>query len=405
MVFEGDFVGGVITGETNAEDRRRTPTSSRSRRSTDREPAVLAAATSPSLLDDTRRQGADRVPGLAGGGRDLGGRGRVHLAEQAGRRRRPTPTTCHARAAQALIAAGDNVRFDMSDLAHGVRRHDRPGQVEDPAGLPPEPRRRRRHGPGAGEAAAQGLRRTEATPACTVASTAGRHARRQRGSRGGAAAVPRARARAARRARRLPDRLLGRPQLLRRQRHQLRRPRQLPGDVHGRRHPHRDQEQPDLGGGRADRRHRARPDLRGAHRAGRAGARRSSCASSCRWRSRSWRPASSSGWSTNRTPRSGVANARSARVARRVRRAGRASRGARPSRTRRRSNRRRTAPCETAGTGRRRATPRCSAWSAIPPEAVPADAVHGGRAHGADGGGHRHRLAGLHAGRRRRARA
>ena len=91
-----------------------------------------------------RRQGADRVPGDARGGRGLGWPRRLHLAEQERRRvglhRRRDPT----RRAGVDRRRRQRALRHVRPAAHGVRRDDRPGHLGDPHRLPAGPRRRRR---------------------------------------------------------------------------------------------------------------------------------------------------------------------------------------------------------------------------------------------------------------------
>ena len=83
IVFEGNFVGGVITGETEGEGRDRTRTSSTSRRSTARRPRSMGGGDIAVLLKDTEGgKELHQVPGDARGGGGLGRAGRLHLAEQ-----------------------------------------------------------------------------------------------------------------------------------------------------------------------------------------------------------------------------------------------------------------------------------------------------------------------------------
>ena len=269
MIFEGDFVGGVITGETKAKvgtdaDFFDFPSIDGS------PPAVLGGGDIAVLLDDTPGgRGADQVPGDARGGRDLGGRGRLHLAEQEGRRlrlpRRRDPTR----------RAGADRRRRQRALRH-VRPAARRRSARRPARASGGSSSTSSRTPSDvdGTAQAAGERRGEGPTGNGRADRwrpGGRHAT-ERGSARSAVPVPPARAGAARRARRLSDLLLGRPELLstptagtssastttRTMFTSDATRTAIKNNLH-------------LGGVRTEHRHRARPDLRGAHRAGRWG--------------------------------------------------------------------------------------------------------------------------------------
>ena len=131
--------------------------------------------------------------------------------------------------------------------ADRVRRHDRAGHLGHPDRLPAQPRRRGRHGAGARGGGEEGVRGVTAVS-------------RRLGARGPAG---RGRTWAAGLFLAPALVLLGAlvvypiffsvgPQPLRRERQRVRRRRQLPRDVHAQATLHRDQEQPDLGGVRAE---------------------------------------------------------------------------------------------------------------------------------------------------------
>ena len=115
MIFEGDFVGGVITGETNAKigtdaDFFDFPSIDGS------EPAVLGGGDIAVLLDDTPG-GKALIEYLAtpeaaeiwmAEGGFISPNTQVDVSVY--------PDDVSRRAAQALIDAGDSVRYDMSDL-------------------------------------------------------------------------------------------------------------------------------------------------------------------------------------------------------------------------------------------------------------------------------------------------
>ena len=143
MVFEGDFVA----RQHRADRRRRsarTPRSSRSRRSATTAPVVTGGDAAVALKDSQGRAGAADLPRLDGRGGDLG---RARAASSRRTRtwtRRAYPNDVQREIAKALIAAGDDFRFDMSDQAPAaVRRHAGQGRVEGPPGLPEEPDGRR----------------------------------------------------------------------------------------------------------------------------------------------------------------------------------------------------------------------------------------------------------------------
>ena len=115
MIFEGDFVGGVITGETNAKigtdaDFFDFPSIDGS------PPAVLGGGDIAVLLDDTPG-GKALIEYLAtpeaaeiwmAEGGFISPNNKVDVSVY--------PDDVTRRAAQALIDAGDSVRYDMSDL-------------------------------------------------------------------------------------------------------------------------------------------------------------------------------------------------------------------------------------------------------------------------------------------------
>ena len=114
-VYEGDFVAGNITSQTKAKigtdakflqlplDQRFRPLGGR-----------WWQRGSPAQGQQGRR-GADDLPGLAGGGDDLGQTRRFHLAEQ-GVDIASYPDETSVQIAQALVDA-KTFRFDMSDQA------------------------------------------------------------------------------------------------------------------------------------------------------------------------------------------------------------------------------------------------------------------------------------------------
>ena len=96
----------------------RTPRSSRSRRRRGKAPVVTGGDAAVILKDSQGRAGAADLPGLhrtrRRSGRSSGGF--LSPNKNAGHCP-PTRTTCSATIAKALVAAGDDFRFDMSDQA------------------------------------------------------------------------------------------------------------------------------------------------------------------------------------------------------------------------------------------------------------------------------------------------
>ena len=109
-------------------------------------PSVVGGGDTVVMFKDTPRGARARhVPRDARGGHDLGQAGRLLVAQQGRRRRAPTPTPLTRATATALAQGEDLPLRHVRPRAGGVRRHGRPGRVEDPAGLPQEPQGRQRH--------------------------------------------------------------------------------------------------------------------------------------------------------------------------------------------------------------------------------------------------------------------
>ena len=136
QVMEGDFVGGVIADETQAEaetgynvyqlpGHRRLRQAGRGRRRRDGH-----------VQGQPGRAGADRVPGHARGGGDLGREGRLLVAEQE-RRRLRLPRRDHAHDGDGARRRGG---LPLRPLRPAARRVRQRRDVQHPAGLPAGPR-------------------------------------------------------------------------------------------------------------------------------------------------------------------------------------------------------------------------------------------------------------------------
>ncbi len=115
IIFEGDFVGGIISGETKAEVGHRCRLL---RVPLDRRIGACGARwwrLRRAVGRHRRRQGTDRVPRHAGSRRDLGRRGGF-ISPNTQVDTSVYPDEVSQRAAQALVDAGESVRYDLSDL-------------------------------------------------------------------------------------------------------------------------------------------------------------------------------------------------------------------------------------------------------------------------------------------------
>ena len=258
IIFEGDFVGGVISGETKAEvgtdaDFFEFPSIDGS------EPAVLGGGDFAVLLADTEG-GKALIEYLA-----TPEAAEIWVAE--GGFISPNtevdtstyPDEVSQRAAQALVDAGESVRYDLSDLqptefgattgqgiwgilidflrdpsdVDGTAAGARVGREEGVRRVVDHETTAPSGGSGRGRSAlflAPALVLLGAIVVYPIFFSVGRSLFDASGAR-------------------------------------VRRRRELPGDVHVAGHAHGDQEQPDLGRVRAEHRDRPRPRLRGAHRA------------------------------------------------------------------------------------------------------------------------------------------
>ena len=276
MVIEGDFVPGVAT--TKLEGRDAATTSSRSRRSTARRRRSWAAVTRSSCSRTRPRRARSSSTWRRPAAATIWAKsGRLLVAEQGRAGVAPTRTAI-TRATAMALAQAKTFRFDMSDLQPGgVRRHRRPGRVEDPPGLPQEPEERDGHGRQRSRRRRPRRTRSRTLSAIDITPTqppvapgagSGDPGKDTRLGRylvtlaflGPALAI-------LGRVDRVSGRRDGQAQLLRPLRRQLHRVRQLPLALHDAVDPNGDREQRDLGRRRARARDRDRARLRGAHRA------------------------------------------------------------------------------------------------------------------------------------------